>query len=48
MYTIYTSKTLKKEPLTIVETLNQSLWYNLFLNSNTDTLFKELVKQRYK
>ncbi len=32
-------KNFKKEPLTIVETLNQSLWYNSFLNSNTDTLF---------
>ncbi len=29
----------EKEPLTIVETLNQSLWYNSFLNSNTETLF---------
>ncbi len=26
-------------PLTIVETLNRSLWYNSFLNSNNDTLF---------
>ncbi len=38
VYNLYIEN-FKKEPLTIVETLNQSLWYNSFRNSNTDTLF---------
>ncbi len=38
VYNLYIQN-FKKQTLTIVETLNQSLWYNSFLNSNTDTLF---------
>ncbi len=34
VYNLYIDN-FKKEPLTIVETLNQSLWYNSFLNSKT-------------
>ncbi len=38
VYNLYIEN-FKTEQLTIGEILNQSLWYNSFLNSNIDTLF---------
>ncbi len=46
VYNLYIAN-FKIEPLTIVETLNQSLWYNSFLNSNTDTFFLKSLSNKW-